>query len=58
MMAFAERLERSPESIHDPEWTSGEGLPQDWIDFIAGVIERSRKLREYVEAAPHQLEQA
>jgi len=42
----------------DPEWTSGENLPQDWIDFIAGVIERSRKIRQHVEAAPHQLEHA
>jgi hypothetical protein len=42
----------------NPEWTSGENLPQDWIDFIAGVIERSRKIRQHIEATPHQLEHA
>jgi CheY-like chemotaxis protein len=42
----------------DPESTSGENLPQDWIDFVAAVIERSRKIRQHIEAAPHQLENA
>jgi hypothetical protein len=42
----------------DPEWSNGDHLPQDWIDFVAGVIERSRKVREHIEAAPHQLENA
>jgi hypothetical protein len=28
------------------------------IDFVAGVIERSGKVREHIEAAPHQLENA
>jgi hypothetical protein len=42
----------------DPEWSNGDNLPQDWIDFVAGVIERSRKTREHIEAAPHQLENA
>ena len=40
----------------DPEWDNGDNLPQDWIDFVAAVIERSRKTREHIEAAPHQLE--
>jgi hypothetical protein len=35
----------------DPEW-SGDNLPQDWIDFVGGIIERSRRIREHVEAAP------
>jgi hypothetical protein len=42
----------------NPEWSSGDHLPQDWIDFVAGVIDRSRKVRQHVEAAPHQLENA
>jgi hypothetical protein len=42
----------------DPEWDNGDNLSQDWIDFITGVIERSRKIRQHVEAAPHQLEHA
>jgi hypothetical protein len=42
----------------NPEWSKGHPLPQDWIDFVAGVIDRSRKVREHLEAAPHQLENA
>jgi hypothetical protein len=42
----------------NPEWDNGDNLPQDWIDFVAGVIDRSRKVREHLEAAPHQLENA
>ena len=42
----------------NPEWNKGDHLPQDWIDFVAGGIDRSRKVREHIEAAPHQLESA
>ena len=42
----------------NPEWSKGDPLPQDCIDFVAGVIDRSRKVREHLEAAPHQLENA
>jgi hypothetical protein len=41
-----------------PAWDNGDNLPQDWIDYVAGGIERSRKTREHIEAAPHQLENA
>jgi hypothetical protein len=42
----------------NPEWGNGDNLPQDRIHFVAGVIDRSRKVRQHVEAAPHQLENA
>jgi hypothetical protein len=49
----------TPNGVYrDPEWDNGDNLPQDWIDFVAGVIERSRKTRQHIEAAPHQLENA
>lgn len=41
-----------------PQWDNGDNLPQDWIDFVAGVIERSRNLRQHVEAALHHLQNA
>jgi hypothetical protein len=41
-----------------PEWSNGDNLSQDWINFVARVIERSRKTRQHIEAAPHQLENA
>jgi hypothetical protein len=41
-----------------PEWSNGDHLPQDWIDFVAPVIQRSSKTRGLAEAAPHQLENA
>ena len=52
------RLQHANGVYRDPEWDNGDNLPQDWIDFVAGVIERSRKTRAYIEAAPHQLENA
>jgi hypothetical protein len=62
---FHEKLTIHPVSMQhangvysDPSWSSGENLPADWIDFVAGVIDRSRKIREHVEAAPHQLKHA
>jgi len=42
----------------DPAWDNGDHLPPDWIDFVAGVINRSRKTHAHIEAAPHQFEKA
>jgi hypothetical protein len=63
LSAFIRRSRRKRPSnrngvYSDPDWSSGKSLPQDWIDFVASVIERSRNTREYIEAAPHQLQNA
>jgi hypothetical protein len=42
----------------NPEWSNGDNLPQDWTSFVAAVVERSRKFRQHIEAAPHQFEHA
>lgn len=51
-------MQHANDVYSNPEWSSSEKLPQDWIDFVAGIVDRSRKIRQHIEAAPHQLENA
>ena len=42
----------------DPEWFGPDDLPQDWIDFLARFVERTKEVRAYAEKAPYQIKSA
>ena len=58
--SWSRKLTINPVTLqhNNPERDNGENLPQDWVDYVAAVIERSRKTRAHFEGAPHQLENA